>query len=798
MVRNYIITTLRSFWKNRTHALINIIGLSLGITCTILIFLIIRFEISYDKHHENADRIYRVVTHFEGPNVGYNSGTTYPLAPALRNDFADPEHIVLIDANVGEPVITVTKTNQNVERFKERRLAFVDPEYFRVFTVEWIEGNPTALEAEKTAVVTESVARKYFGDQSAIGKVITYDNKFDVTITGIIKDPPLNTDFPFELLLSSKLGADKRGWDDWGAAASGIQCFLLLKPGVTEASFEAKLKGWHLKYFTGDAREDGERRTFVLQPLHDIHFNTNYFNYGSRAVSDLTLLTLVLIGSVLLLTACVNFINLNTVLIVNRAKEAGVRKVMGSSRRQLVLQFLSETFIITIVSLLISTGLAELAVIHITPIIGYRLSFEPFTDAGTIAFLVIMPIIVTLLSGLYPGLTISRFQPAQALKNRLAGAPGQGLTLRRTLIVFQLVISQVLIVCTVIAVQQMNHFMAQPIGISSEGVVEFPVPDSNAEVARTLRDRLTQIPGVVAASLSNTGATSQSAWGGDAQVIIGDKSVDVNTHVKFADHGFLRTYQIALLYGEDLIDSDTATRFLINEAFANALGLAHPQDALGLSINMWGNKAAVTGIVKNFNTNSLHRGLRPTIIMCGARNYQQGAVRVTTNDLVSTLKKVQDTWESVFPNFVYEQAILDDTIAGFYDGERRNIYLIGMFASVAIFIGCIGLFGMISFMARARTKEIGIRKTLGASVAQVIGLFSKEFIVLISISFVLAAPLGYYFMKGWLENFEYRIEPGLTTFLIGLSTTFVVVIATVGFRSYKAAVANPVDSLRDE
>jgi putative ABC transport system permease protein len=592
MIRNYIITTLRSFWKNRSHAIINILGLSLGITCSILIFLILRFELSYDSYHPNRDAIYRIVTEYHGNETGHGSGMTYPLPPTLRNDFPDPEYVVLVDANMSDPVISITHSDGKIDRYKEPRAAFVDPDYFNLLHYEWIEGNKDALLSEKTAVISQSLAKKYFGDKPATNQIINFNNEFDVTITGVVKDPPINTDFPFHLLFSSRLGeSKKRGWDNWGAASSSLQCYIQLKPTTTEAEFEKKIKGWHQKYFTGREEEDGKRRTYLLQPLSDIHFNTNYFNFSERSISKLTLLTLAFIGIVLLLTACINFINLNTVLIINRAREAGIRKVMGSSRLQLVLQFLGETMMITLLSLIISTGLVELAVIHITPELGYTVSFDPLSDNTTLLFLVLLPVVVTLLSGLYPGLTLSRFQPVKALKNKISGGQGEGLTLRRSLIVFQLVISQVLIVSTIISVQQINHFMAQPIGISSEGVIEFQIPVRNGATIRTLRERLLQIPGVISASMSNTGSTSGNSWGGEADVTIENKIVPVGTDVKFADHNYIETFQIELLHGENLIDTDTTTRFLVNESFTKALGFKNPAEAIGIHVDMWGKQS---------------------------------------------------------------------------------------------------------------------------------------------------------------------------------------------------------------
>jgi putative ABC transport system permease protein len=792
MIQNYILITLRSLWKNKTHTLINILGLSLGITCSILIFLIVRFELSYDTYHPNKERIYRIVTEFKGGDSG--AGITYPLPAALRQDFPDPDHVIIMDSNLNDPVITVHHADGKVDRYKEPNVTFTDSGYFKLFRYEWLEGNENALTGEKTVVITESIARKYFGNESALNKVINFNNAFDVTITGVVKDPPLNTDFPFRFIFSPR----KYGWENWGAASSSINCYVRLNPSVSEKEFESKLKGWHLKYFTGDEEEDGKNRTYALQPLKDVHFDTSLSNFGGRTISKLTLLTLSLIGIVLLITACINFINLNTVLIISRSKEAGIRKVMGSTRVQLVAQFLGETLLITMVSLIISTGLVELAILYITPDLGYQLSFDPLSDFQTLAFLLALPVVVTLLSGLYPGVSLSRFQPVKALKNKLTGNPGEGLTLRRSLIVFQLIISQVLIVCTIIAVEQINHFMSQPLGLNSEGVVEFELPERTPELIHTLSERLKNIPGVTNATMSNTGSTADNQWGGEGEATVDGKLVKVPTMVKMANLNYVNTYGLTLLHGENLIESDTANRFLVNESFAKALGFKDIADAIGIHVSLWGRKALITGIVKDFNTNNLREPLEPTIIFAGTNSFFVGAVRLNTSVVTKVLPEIQKTWESVYPNYVFEYRFLDDTIAGFYEGERRNAYLIGIFAGVAIFIGCIGLFGLVSYMARSKTKEVGIRKTLGASVSQVIALFSKEFVVLITISFVLSAPLAYYFMEGWLENFAYRIHPGISTFLIGVALTFIVVLGTVGIKSYKAAQANPVDALRDE
>ncbi|MGC3948402.1 MAG: ABC transporter permease [Chryseolinea sp.] len=797
MFRSNLLLRLRALWRNRTHAAVNILGLSLGITSAIIIFLILKFEWSFDTYRTDSDRIYRIVTRFDyGERTGYNSGATYPLVPAMRNDFPDIEYASLVDGQ--QAVVRVPRSDGTYEKFKEGAIVFVDSSYFDIMEQEWIAGDQRALTSPNTVVLAQSIAKKYFGDGDPINKVINYNHEFDVTVTGVVKDPPMNTDYNFTIYITNNLGATKRGWDNWGATASNVNCIVKLHKGVTREQLEAKMKGWHMKYFTGNNMDDGKNRTYYLQPMAEMHFDEHFWNPGGRVVSKSSLLTIALIGAVLLLTACVNFINLNTVLIIDRSKEAGVRKVMGSSRAQLINQFLSETIMITLIALLLSSGLVELMLMQLSPLLGYRLSYRPFSDVDTMIYLASVVILVTVLAGLYPAMKLAGFQPAKALKNKIGGDAHRGMTLRRSLIVFQLLISQVLIVCTIVAVEQINHFMKQPLGLNSHAVVEFQIPERGSEPMHKLSDRLLAISGVENFSASNTGSIADGQWSGDYEATVKGKLIKDNAVAKLADVNYLDTYGIQLLYGENLVPSDTCTRFLINETMAKALGYSNPADAIGTPISMWERKAVVTGVIRDFNANSLHGKITSTIIFCDVDAYFKGAVRLNTENIAETLNKVQAVWEDVFDTHIYEYKFLDDTIKELYNAERRVTRLVALFASVAIFIGCIGLFGLISFMARSRTKEVGIRKSLGASVGQVVMLFSKEFLILVGISFVLSVPITYYFMNQWLSNFEYRISLNAPTFLMGVVFTCLVVLLTVGFRSYRAAVANPVDALRDE
>lgn len=800
MIRQYLNASLRFLSKNWTHTAINLFGLTLGITCSLMIFRIVTFEFGFDKYHAKADRIYRVVNEYthvtEDP---FNSGSTYPMAPALRKDFPDPEHVVLVDGNLGDIVMTIPGDESTPKRFKENRLCFADPGYFQIFDHEFISGTNQALNTENSVVISESVAKKYFGAQPALNKVINFNNEYDVTVTAVIKDPPLNTTLWFPIVLSSKVSKSDRGWTNWGSTSSALNTFVLLREGISKEDFDKKLEGWHLQYYSKEDQEDAKNIRYFLQPLGEIHYDARFDLFGGQnVVSYATLYTLIAVGILLLLTACVNFVNLNTVLITARSKEVGIRKTLGSNRTSIAFQFLAETFIIACISLAVSIGVAEVILSLLSPILGYNIGLKPFGDRDMTMLILALPVVVTILAGLYPALRLSRFQPLEAIRNKLANADDSGLPLRRILVVFQLVIAQGLVVATIIIIQQMQHVSTQPLGLAKESVVEFDIPERKPELIRAILSRLKQIPGVEHATVTNSGSISENTWNSTIEATVKGSPVKESVQIKFTDDSFLDTYQIRLLAGRNLPSSDTTNGFVVNEEFAKMLGFESVEEALGVKIRTWGLEYPIIGVVSNFNTTSLHSRIRPLLMMSNTRYYYNGAVRLQTSEAPQTIAAVQKAWEEVFSKYVFEYTYLDETVENFYATERRNTLLVGIFAFVAILIGCLGLYGLISFMAQRKVKEIGVRKVLGATVSQIVTLLSREFLFLIAVAFILSAPVVYYFAQEWLSNFAYRIDVGVLTFALGLTFTVVIVLLTVGIRSYNAATANPVDALRSE
>jgi len=797
MLKIFLVTNFRNLLKNKIHTAINSIGLSLGMSCAIFILVMVSFELRFDNYHYHSDRIYRVVVKYHQNNeLSYSSGLPYPVAEAMRQDFPDLDYATIVDCNSGDPVLGVKEGNGLPRLFKEGKVTFVDPDYFKMFSYSWLEGSPDALLREKTVVLTESVARKYFGSTPAMNKVISYNGKFDLVVSGVVNDPPLNTNLPFRILISNRLGADKHSWDRWTSSSGAINTYVQIKPGIKSEDLEHKMQGWHMKYFTG-VEEEGRNRTYFLQPLNDVHFDKRFGSF-SNIVSRESLGALSLIGMLLLFSACINFVNLNTVLIVNRSREVGIRKVLGSSKAYLVFQFLGETFLIACMALIISMPLLELALNNADFVLGYNLPFRPSENGIVILLIFTIPIIVTLLAGLYPACAMASFQPIRALKNRIYGSSG-GTTIRRALIGFQLVVSQGLVICTIIILQQIRFFNTQPLGLNTNSVVEFEIPEQRKNDLVSMKSRMEGIAGVEDVTLSNTGAVAGNYWGGDFETTVNGQKIKTAAQVKFIDEDYLKTYQITLVAGANIPASDSAHLFLVNEALVRAMGLKNAEEAIGVPIVYWGSKkGTVTGVIKNFHSGPLREKIMPVIFMTGPEFYNTCAVRLRTQDVKAVMDAIGQEWKTTFPQYVFEYSFLDDTIRNFYEEERRMSRMIMAFSLIVVLIGSIGLLGLVSFMVSKRTKEVGIRKTLGASTGSIMAIFSREFIWLIGVSFAIAGPAAYYSMEGWLENFAYRVQPGAFTFISGAALSFLIVFLTVGVISYRAATANPVDALRNE
>jgi len=798
MLKNYIITAWRNLSRNKSFSILNILGLTLGITGAGLVFLLVQFELGFDKHHPYKERIYRVVLENNYYGKNYTQAMPYPLPKALRADFTEIEALTVVDANLNNPIITIQQGNK-LDRYKEERgIAFVEPDYFEIFPCQWISGDPKkSLSEQRSVVLSESLAQKYFGDQDPMGKVITFDNQYDLKVTGLVRDHPKNTDLPFDMLISSDLlDIYRQGWDGWDISSGRVHCYLKLKdqgsaPYINDLLETYFGKHWHEEY--------AQSIRIFLQPLGDLHFDNRFNNFNNRVISRKTLWAMGLVGICLLITSCINFININTVLAINRSKEIGVRKVLGSARLQLIGQLLLETFLITILSVLGALFLIQLGLMKMESLVGYSLNLAFFDTATLVFFLLALIVMVCLLAGLYPALLISGFKPIAAIKKTSVNLSSRsGFSLRSSLVVTQLVISQILVICALVVSSQLNYFMNESIGLNRDAILEFPLPIGGKERVEQLTNYLQASTAIRSISFSNTGATSDDTWGGSFEYDNGSEVIDESSQVKYIDEHFLETYDIQLAAGKNLVKADSANMFLVNESFVQAMGLEKNELAIGEFVRFWGVEAPIAGVVKDFNATSLHTPIKPCIFQVGAGSYHKGAVKLSDGGVDQTITSIKEAWQTVYPDHIFEYQFLDETIARFYAQEEKLSRLVKIFVSLAIVIGALGLFGLISFVAQRRTKEVGVRKVLGATAASVVLLLSRHFVLLTLVAFMIAAPISYFVMRSWLTNFTYQIELGAGIFLIALAISMVIVVLTIGFQTVKAALANPVEALRYE
>ncbi len=803
MVKNYLKTALRNLMREKGSAILNLAGLTLGITCSLVLFLLVKHVATVDNFHTNRDRIYRIVTEADGNNGRfYTSGIPRPLPDAFRADFPEAEQVTFTSYR-SNALILVPQPGREPKKFQEEAgVVFAESNFFQIFDRPIYMGDPMkGLDDPYEAIISRSLAKKYFNREDVIGEVVHFDT-IDYKITAVMEDHVQNTDFPFTLMLSYATLRNTEGADNWDGIWSDEQCYILLKQNEPVSRVEARMPAFVEKYL---GKDNYRHQTFNLQPLSDLHYDDRYGTYSYNTVPREMLVALGLIALFLIVTACINFINLTTAEAIKRSKEVGIRKSMGSSRRQLVLQFLGETTLVTVLAMALALGLTQMALSLLNPFLELQLTMDFFGDGLLWAFILTVTLLVSVLSGLYPSLVISAFKPALALKNQISNRSSSGYALRKSLVVVQFLISQFFIMGTIILLSQMHYFQTQELGFRQDAVLVVPIPErERPELAkgvsnmRTLRDEIGRLPGVEEVSLSSTPPSSGSVRGTRFYFEGEDESESRGTQIKQVDGNYLSLYDIPLLAGTNVDDYDTARGFVVNEELVRVAGIENPQDIIGRKIHVWGRTLPVVGVVRNFHTVSLHQPIEPTILMNDLGGYGTLSMTVNQSQLQQVVREVRSKWERTYPSYIFDYQFLDDAIHEFYEGDRKMSIVLTVFTGIAIFIGCLGLFGLATFMANRKTKEIGVRKALGASVESIILLFSKEYVKLMAVGFLLAAPLAWYLMSKWLENFAYKITIGPLVFVATFAVTLLIAVLTVGYKSFRAAIVNPIKSLRYE
>ncbi|MFS4454721.1 ABC transporter permease [Maribacter sp. 2304DJ31-5] len=801
MFKNYLKIAWRNLMKNKLSSFINIFGLTLGISICIVILIFVRYESTFDAFHEKSNETFRVVQHNKLPNgTLYWNTTAYPLAEALRNDFPEVDVVTQIAGPVSR-IFKIEDSFKNENLFEDPGVLFVDNYYPKTFDVEWLAGDKnTALKETASVVLTERLAKRYFGlsaanYQNALGKTILLQSKDPLTVTGVIKNPKGNADHQYNMLIPYEFFKINNPYfsENWSGNYQGTT-FVVLNETVQKASFESKIASWKKKYLNP---QDDKRISYHLQPLNEIHNETLYGASPGGYILPKNILTIsTVVALFILLIALINFINLVTAQSHSRSKEVGIRKVMGSKRSHLVLQFIFENaFIIlfaTALSIIVIQGLIQLLNNNLS-IIELQLEFE----AIHLLYILFTITSAIVLAAIYPAVILSRFKPIQALKNTFNNATDTKINLRKSLVTFQFVMVQLFVIAAIILAFQMNHFKKSELGFHRESVVITESP--NYEKSTVFREKLLADGGI-----------SKVAFGSGPPMAVNGLQLGTNyrlpeqpaeesraAEMKIGDLHYLNFFNLELLAGRNFLSNKEAfDEFIVNETFLTSFGWK-PNEAIGKKIQINEGQATIVGVVKDFHNNSLQHEISPCIFLNWIY-YQNNAFIKMGDSNYTALENIKNNWEDTYTNAIYEFQFLDDAIAKEYTIENMVFTGFGTFSVLSILIGCLGLFGLMSFIVNQKRKEIGIRKVLGASLLENISFFSKEYSYLVMLSFFIAAPLVYYFMNLWLEGFTYRIRPSFWMFLTGGFLTFLIAMITCSFQSIKASMANPIIALREE
>lgn len=817
MLKNYFLVALRNFWRNKTFSLINILGLSIGISASLVIFLIVSYDFSFDHFEPDHGRIYRISSEFTfNGEIVRNSGVCYPLPPVLAKEISGLQSVAAF--STADEITKVSIPNPNAKTptvFRNQKdIAYTDTNYCNLLGYTWLAGSPkTALEQPYQVVLTETNAKAYFPGlpyNEIIGRTVVFADSITTAVSGVVKDIRDHTDFQNNTLISYATLQTKRlkpdSFTEWSSTTSESQVFIKLAPGVTAENINKTLRTIYDKY---NKPQPGSNNTgaFVLQPLSDLHFSPwGIFDYTSSPANRSSLYGLMALATFLLLLACINFINLTTAQAAQRAREIGIRKTMGSHRIQLALQFLNETFLLTLIATLLSIVLAPLLLKAFSGFIPKEVQFDLGQQPGIVIFLIILVSVVSLLSGAYPAFILSSFKPITVLKNQWSAgaAKTRGIWLRKTLTVSQFVIAQVFIIATILVARQIDYAVNKEMGFKKDAIISFSTSwNRPASQRQVLLQKLKAIPGIAAISNSSAPPASSSTNTTDTKYNDGKKEIKTQLQCLYADTNYIPLYHINLLAGANITQCDTTNQVVVNETFARFIGFTDPRKAVGATITWNDHPLPIVGVVADFHQASLHTPIKSLGILNGlgiAHDFNIALPKQNPQGTAwkQTIAAIQNAYKSVYPEDDFSYKFLDESIAKFYEKEQNTARLLTWATGLAIFISCLGLLGLVIYITNQRTKEIGIRKVIGASITQIIVLLSKDFLKLIGLAILISMPIAWWGSHKWLEGFAYRTDLSWWIFAAGAAALFLIALAVLCLRAFKAANANPVNSLRSE
>lgn len=804
MLRNFLKTAFRSLKRNKNYTILNVLGLGIGIGCSIVIYNIISYEMSFDKHQSKYENIYRIFREADrNGETNKSAGVPFTVSYALREDY--PGIKTAMFQFWDEGLFVASNSDGLTDKVLIERVAYVQPELLEIIDVNFLHGNGAADLSDKTAItLSVTSAKKLFGLSNdriseAIGQVVNFDNKIDLVVKGIYEDLPDNSEFNFNSMISYEALADLIDYFDktkWGTVDSNNYCYVLTDD-KGKVEHENLFKSINDKYYS---EREAYHVDYKLQPLSDIHLNEDFYNASESILDKQSMLILMAIVLILILTSCINFVNLSTALVIVRSKEIGIRKTIGSSRSLLIIQFLTETFLIVFMSLILGLVVAELLNYNLEQLIGKAVDLNIFNNIGLLPYLTILLLIIIVLSGMYPAFVLSGINPSAALKMSLSSGNSKGINVRRGLVILQLIIAQLLIFGTLVLHFQMDYFYSKDLGFKKDGIINVSLPRTGLANAEKLQKILSSESTISSTSLNMSAPTGRSNRTHSITYEPIEIDEEVISNLKVIDENYFDLFELTLLSGRNVYKNDTKRNIVINERLMEFMGFEDPDKVLGEKIKTGSeNQYTVVGVVKDFHVYSMESDIPYTMLMNKDDSKGNLSIRYNDNiDLPNLLTKVEDTWSGVYPNDLYSFSFYNEELRSSYERIQNINILVKIFSIITILISCLGLYGLITFVANQKTKEIGVRKVLGATLMNILNIFSKEIVFMTLGAFVLAAPLGYYLLNLFLADFHFRIDIGPLFFLTSLSMTLLIAVLSVGFKSYSASIQNPVLSLKDE
>ncbi|MFP2995212.1 ABC transporter permease [Spongiivirga sp. MCCC 1A20706] len=816
MIKNYLKIAWRNLLKNKIFSFINILSLSIGLSAAFVIGLIIYHDMTFDNFHKDADRIYRITSDFTSPQGKFhNTGVPVPLTKAVGKEVSGLELV----APFYRAFFFKVQTDHQPNEFKDVSTAiFTDHNYFQLFNYQWLTGNPAnAFKNPNQVVLTKEKADKYFPGltpEQAMGLNVTYNDSIVAEVAGIVNSFEGRSDLFFDEFIS-RSSATSFGVKDqvdnieWNNTTDDSQLFVKVSKGVAIENIQSQLDRLAEQHKDPDDIKYGQTHTYYAQPLSDIHFNSTYgiYDYSLPQASKKTLIGLAIVSIFLLLLGCVNFINLNTAQGLKRSKEVGVRKTLGGSKKQIRTQFLTETGILTmfaaVLSVFVAFWLLQVFRDFIPATVTMSLFYNPIVIVGVLLLLVI----VSVVSGFYPALVLSKFKPAKALKDQVA-SPGETVPLRKYLTVFQFVIAQVFVIGTLLVGKQIHYMMNEDMGIKTEAVayVNFPFNDKSFVKKQRVLDKISRLPQV---EKSAFGGRPPASFGYNATTmsyVTDEKNMNAGIQLLFGDEDYAEVYDIKLLAGRKALN-DTIRELVINEKLMKTLGFNDAASVIGEQLQSDDEKLTIVGVMKDFNQRSLKSGIEPMALIgdwyrdsgFSQFNYVHFSLPIENKEAwQSSITEIETIWKDVYPETEFRLTFMDNLVQQFYNQERKMALLLKWATGLSILISCLGLLGLVIYTTERRTKEIGIRKVLGASLLQLNMLLCKEFLWLVSIAFLIAIPIAWYGIDYWLQDFTYKASIGWGAFAVSGIGMIVLALAIMSFKTIAAGMRNPVESLRTE